>query len=267
LQAGDIITRVRDVNRDIDEDTFNWSLERAQSIIRGQERHSPLTLTIFREDYNDNIPFEVELRRDAIVVRSVTLNWETGADGRPVAHLRLSRFGENTRQEWVQAVDEILARPNLSGIVLDMRNNPGGYFEEALHIASEFIPSGVIVTQQGLHIRQEYTVTGRGRLIDVPMVVLVNGGSASASEIVAGALRDRLGVQLIGSSTFGKGMVQERIAVTGGGGLHVTIARWMLPGGSWIEEDGLYPDIEILNDRSTPDVDLQLQAAIAELGS
>ena len=263
LQSGDIITHVQDLGKDIDDDTIDWPLEKAQSIIRGKERYSRITLTIFRENYNNNLPFEVELKRDEIVVKSVQLNWLTGAAGQRIAHLKLSRFGEHTREEWVQAVDEIiLYRNSLSGIVLDMRNNPGGYFEEALHIASEFIPSGTIVTQQGLDAKQNYAASGRGRLFGVPLVVLVNGGSASASEIVAGALRDQLQVPLVGGQTFGKGLVQERLNTSSGGGLHVTVAKWILPGGDWIEKDGLEVDVEVANSYETPDVDLQLQAAI-----
>jgi carboxyl-terminal processing protease len=265
LQAGDIIMHVKDEKNKVDEDTTDWSLDKAQSVIRGKERYSPLTLTLFREDYNDNLPFDVELKRDEIVVKSVKLSW-LEQNGKKIAHLKMSRFGENTASEWNNAVNEILLYKNsLGGVVLDLRNNPGGYFDEALHVASEFIPNGVIVTQQGLKDKQSYTASGRGRLFNVPLVVLVNKGSASASEIVAGALRDRLKTQLVGETTFGKGLVQERVEVAGGGGLHVTIAKWVMPGGDWIQETGIEVDIEAKDDYETPDVDEALERAISEL--
>jgi carboxyl-terminal processing protease len=266
LQPGDLIIHVRDDLIGVDESTSSWSLIRAQSIIRGRQRFSPIVLTIFREDYNNNIPFEVEIERDEIIVRSVTLEFvEYGGD--LVAHIRLSRFGDRTGEEWNEAVDEILQnRHRISGVVLDMRNGPGGYFDEAIRVASEFIPDGTVVTQRGLLMSQVFGVTGRGRLFDVPLVVLVNRGSASASEIVAGALRDRLGTPLVGERTFGKGSVQQRIEVTGGAGVHVTVAQWELPGGENIGDEGLEMDVEVRNDSETEE-DNQLHEAIRVLNT
>lgn len=168
-------------------------------------------------------------------------------------------------QEWDLAVAEILSkRSEIDGIVIDFRNDPGGFFDDALKIASDFIPSGTIVTQRGRYNSQSFSSTGIARLVDIPVVVLVNRGSASASEIVAGALRDRLGAPMVGEKTFGKGTVQDRRELSNGGALHVTIARWELPGGDWIHETGIPVDKEITDDRETP-ADEALNAAIEML--
>src|SRR5690606_7681092 len=127
----------------------------------------------------------------------------------------------------------------------------GGYLYGAVDFASEFIPDGVIVQQQDRAQTEPYNVSQKGKLIGVPLVVLVNGGSASASEILAGALRDRLQTPLVGEHTFGKGTVQEALDLSGGAGLHVTTSRWLLPSGQWIHEDGLEPDVVV----ELPDID------------
>jgi carboxyl-terminal processing protease len=253
IQAGDTIIHVRDEALGLDEDSYNWSLEKAQSVLRG-ERGTSVTLTLFRDDYNDNLPFEVSLRREEIKIDSLAVDFIERPNG-VYAHLKLSRFGERTEQEWTAAVDQILARKNqIRGVVLDLRNNPGGLVSEAIHVASEFIKNGVIVTDQGRSSTHDYNATGRGRLIGMPLVVLVNGGSASASEIVAGALRDQIHTPLVGSTTFGKGLIQQRCDLENGAGINVTIAKWVMPGGQWLSEDGLTPDVEATNEaQSTAD--------------
>ena len=184
-----------------------------------------------------------------------------------MAEITLSQFGDRTDTEWNTAVDQIVAqKKNRAGVVLNFRNNPGGYLQEAINIGSEFISSGVIVTQQGKNESQSYTVNRQGRLIDIPVVVLVNKGSASASEIVAGALRDRRGVKVVGENSFGKGTVQDaQNDLPGGAGLHITIARWLLPSGNWIHEKGLAPDVQVTDDLDTKDVDEALQKAVETL--
>ena len=219
-------------------------------MLRG-EIGTPLTLTIYRENGGEYEWFEVDLIRDEIRVDSLSLDFlETG--DKTVAYLKLDRFGERTYDEWNNAVSEILLRKQgIDGVILDLRNNPGGYFNEAIHVASEFVKNGVIVSEKGRASGHEFRATGNGRLTDVPVVVLTNRGSASSSEIVAGALRDNKRAQLVGTSTFGKGLIQERIELVNDAGLNVTVARWMLPNGEWIGEEGINPDVEVENDTET----------------
>ncbi len=261
VQAGDLIMHVKDEAASVDEDTYDWTLEKAQSVLRGK-KGTTVKVTLYRENYNDNKPFEIEIVRDEIVIKSVELEFIDQENGKQIALLTLSRFGERTADEWTAAVNQILAKKSqVSGVILDLRNNPGGFLSEAIHVASEFISKGTVVVQQGRSGSQNYEATGKGSLYNIPLTVLVNGGSASSSEIVAGALRDRLKVKLIGEKTFGKGLVQERIDLKNGAGLNVTIAKWMTPGGGWIQKDGLTPDVEIKDDPETQ-VDEAVEMAI-----
>lgn len=241
IQAGDYILHIKDAQKNIDRDTTGITLPEAVSLIRG-EKGSTVTLTMLREGGQ---PEDKTLPRDTIVIPSVEMSFVED-QGKRIAHITLSKFGDKTRQEWGEIVTQIVAeKQNISGVVLDLRNNPGGYLDEAINIASEFIPDGVVVTQKGRYSEQAYTVTRKGRLIGVPVVIVMNKGSASASEIVSGALRDRLGVKLVGENSFGKGTVQDAQSdLPDGAGLHVTIAKWLLPSGEWINEKGLAPDIE-----------------------
>ncbi len=258
IQAGDLILKVKDPGRNFEEETNGWSLDKAISEIRGQ-KDSVVTLTLYR-DSNGSEPFDVDVVRGEIKVSSVELEFVETHDGE-FAHLKLIRFGERTMAEWNQAVEQILAKKaQVKGILLDVRNDPGGYFEVAIDVASDFIQSGVVVTQKGKYSTKDYPARGEARLAHIPVVVLVNQGSASASEIVAGALRDQLGAKLIGTQTFGKGTVQDRRELSGGGGLHVTIARWLLPGGAWINDEGMKVDEEVQDDPETDTDEVVLKA-------
>jgi carboxyl-terminal processing protease len=277
VKAGDLILHIKDDDKGVDTDTSGMTLPEAVKIIRGR-KGMPVTLTLYRDDKGT---FEVSIVRDTIVIPSVELelgSWNDGAfeekENGPVAWLKLRRFGENTQAQWDTAVQMILNNRNgLTGIVLDVRNNPGGFLQGAINLASDFIPEGTVVEQQGRYDTETYTVSRRGRLLGVPVVVLINGGSASASEILAGAMRDRIEAQLVGERSFGKGTVQEAIDLQGNAGLHVTSARWLLPSGDWIHDDGLQPDIEIALAESDPAsdsaelVDVQLKRAIEVLES
>ncbi|HYD34626.1 MAG TPA: S41 family peptidase [Vitreimonas sp.] len=254
IKASDLILHVKDDSKGLDSDTTGWTLNEAVGHIRGA-KGSKVTLTLVRKTENSTQtqPFEVTLERGEIIVPSVELTFvEQG--GKRVAHLKLSRFGDRTDEEWDKAVAEILSQKNnVRGVILDMRNNPGGYFEESINIASEFIEDGVVVMQKDKYRTQEFEARGKARLADVPVDVLVNKGSASASEIVAGALRDRRDAQLIGEKTFGKGTVQDRKELSNGGGIHITIAQWLLPKGDWIHEKGIAVTHEVLDNPETQD--------------
>lgn len=264
VQAGDMILNIKDETAGVDEQTTNFSLTRAVDLIRGP-KDTTVTLTLFRKN-NGTEPFEVTLTRAEIVVKSAEVEFVTKA-GKRVAHIKLSRFGERTIEEWNAIVQQILAQKgSIQGIVLDMRNNPGGFFDDAIGIASDFIPSGVVVSQKGRTIDKSFEATGNARLQGIPLVMLVNGGSASASEIVAGALKDQLNVPLIGKKTFGKGTVQDRRELTNGGALHITIAKWMMPAGEWIHETGIPVTVEAEDDPKTEE-DEMLVKAVETLGS
>lgn len=256
VKAGDLILHVKDEKKNLDSDTAGWSLTEAVENIRG-ERGTQVALTLYREGTDK--PFDVTLTRDEIVVNSVELSFvEEG--GKKVAHIKLSRFGERTNTEWDQAIAKILAEPGVDGVILDMRNNPGGFFDGAIKIASDFIENGVVVSQKGKTTQQDFRAQGRARLGNLPVEVLVNRGSASASEIVAGALRDQRGAKLFGEKTFGKGTVQDRRQLGNGGGLHVTIAQWLMPKGESIQDTGLPVDIEVEDNTETPEDEVLLRA-------
>ncbi|OGV91835.1 hypothetical protein A3A66_02510 [Microgenomates group bacterium RIFCSPLOWO2_01_FULL_46_13] len=273
IKAGDLILHIKDEKKNLNIDTIGLSLQEAVTYIRGPKGQAVI-LTLYRQGKGD---FEVNLIRDKIMVPSVELDlgswgdtgWQESAAG-DIAWLKLYRFGENTQSQWDEAVTTIIRnRSHLEGIVLDLRNNPGGYFQGAIDVASEFIADGVIVQQQGKSDQETFSVQRRGKLIDLPLVVIINKGSASASEILAGALRDRLDVKLVGERSFGKGTVQDAVDLRNNSGLHITIARWLLPDGDWIHDEGLAPDIEVSLPEATEDQpepeDTQLKRAIEEL--
>lgn len=247
VQAGDIILHITDTKKNIDEDTNDMNLFEAVEKIRGT-KGTPVTLKLYREGRQE--PFDVTLTRDEILVPSVELTM-IEKDGKKVAHIELSRFGDRTKDEWNKVVDEVVLTPNVTGVILDVRNNPGGYLDGSIDISSEFIKDGLVVSQQGRSNTQKYNVVRKGRLTDLPVEVLINKGSASASEIVAGALRDRRGAKLIGENSFGKGTVQDALQLANGAGLHVTIGRWLLPNGDWIHEKGIPADVEVKDDPNT----------------
>ncbi len=266
LQPNDLILNVKDPAKSLDQATTGWSLEKAVDSIRGP-KDSAVTLTMFREAKpgENSKPFDVELRRGEIVVKSVKLEFPTVAN-KKVAHLKISKFGERTMQEWDEAVAEILKqRGQIAGIVLDMRNNPGGLFDDAISVSSDFVDSGIVVSQKGRYSSKDFTSKGKARLKGIPLVVLVNKGSASASEIVAGALKDRNSAILVGEKTFGKGTVQDRVPLTNGAGLHVTIAQWLTPNGNWIHGKGIDVNVEVTDDLATKDIDEQLIKAVEQL--
>jgi carboxyl-terminal processing protease len=262
IEAGDLIIHVKDEAKDLDEDTLDWNINEAVEKIRGK-KNTKVTLTLLRKEGENNQygePFEVDILRGEIVVESVKLDF-VEHDGKRVAHLWVTKFGERTPKEFDQAVEEILSQGyQLDGILLDLRNNPGGFFDGAIDLASEFIEDGIVVSQKGKFTQQDFETKGKSRLAKFPLLVLVNRGSASASEILAGALRDQLDVKLIGENTFGKGTVQDRRELANGGGMHITVARWLLPEGDWIHEAGIPVEVEVKDDRETEPDEAVLRA-------
>ncbi len=260
IKAGDLILKIVDEKKKVSKDTNNLTIEDAVDLIRG-EKGTPVTLTIFRE--SEKKSREVVLVRDVINVPSTELSW---IDNDKVALIRVNKFGEQTLGEWEKIVSEVKAK-NAKGVVLDLRNNPGGYLQRAVDLGSEFIADGVIVKQRDRNKTEVSNVDRKGKLIGMPLVVLVNKGSASAAEILAGALRERLGTKLVGENSFGKGTVQEPEDFSDGSSLHVTIAEWLLPSGKNIHKVGLAPDVtvEYKQDDKNPEADNQVEKALEVL--
>ncbi|PIZ24375.1 peptidase S41 [Candidatus Collierbacteria bacterium CG_4_10_14_0_8_um_filter_43_86] len=260
IKAGDFILKIVDEKKKISKDTSGMKVEDAVDLIRG-EKGTPVILTIFRE--SEKKSREVTLMRDVINVPSTELEW---LDSGKVALIRVNKFGEKTLPEWEKMVSEVKNK-NIKGIILDLRNNPGGYLQRAIDLGSEFIADGVIVKQKDRNRTEVSNVDREGKLIGMPLVVLVNGGSASAAEILAGALRERLGTKLVGEKSFGKGTVQEPEDFNDGSSLHVTIAEWLLPSGKNIHKIGLEPDVKIeyIRDEKNPTADNQVDKALEVL--
>lgn len=260
VKAGDFIVGIKDEEKGIDRGTVGITLADAVQAIRGQAG-SKVTLSLLREGVQT--PIVVEITRAAIDIASVVLTFE---EEDKVAHIKLLKFGGETEAEWEEAVAEVLKKPEVKGIVLDLRNNPGGYLQGAVDIAGEFLKTGkVVVIEERAGTKQNYEVEEVGRFLNIPLVVLVNEGSASASEILAGAIKDNKRGKVVGEVTFGKGTIQEPQQINGGAGLHITIARWLTPNGTWVDEGGLKPDIEVTDNPDTED-DEQLNEAIKQLG-
>ena len=260
IKAGDLILKIVDEKKGISKDTGGMKVEDAVDLIRG-EKGTSVTLTIFRE--SEKKSRDVTLVREVINVPSTELEW---LDSGKVALIRINKFGEKTLPEWEKIVDEV-NRKKVKGIILDLRNNPGGYLQRAIDLGSEFISEGVIVKQRDRNRTEVSMVDRTGKLIGMPLVVLVNGGSASAAEILAGALRERLGTKLVGEKSFGKGTVQEPEDFSDGSSLHVTIAEWLLPSGKNIHKIGLEPDVKIeyVQDEKNPMADNQVDKALEVL--
>lgn len=237
IQPKDVIVKIED------KETQNMSLPEAVKLIRGT-KGTKVVLTIQRAGEENTRSFS--LTRETIIVKSVEVSYKETPGHKSVAVIKLSRFGERTNDEWKDVVSDIKMK-NPEALVLDLRNNPGGFLEGAVFIASEFLDSGDVVLQENASgDRMAYKVNRSGSLIKIPMLVLINKGSASAAEIVAGALQDRFRARLVGEQSFGKGTIQEAQELQGGAGIHITVAKWLTPNGRWVNDShGLAPDVKV----------------------
>ncbi|MGE5775643.1 MAG: S41 family peptidase [Chloroflexota bacterium] len=235
--------------------------EQARLKVLGKDG-SKVTLKIAREGEAE--PFDVVITRAKIVIRS--------ADGKMlengIAYIDINTFGERTTQELRETLDKLL-KENPKGIIIDLRYNPGGYLNTAVEVASEFIDDGVVLYEQyGDGHRDTHKVLGNGRATDIPIVVLINEGSASASEILAGALQDYGRAKLVGVQSYGKGSVQNWVPLSDNqGAARVTIAKWLTPKERAIDHVGLTPDVivEFTLEDFQAQRDPQLDAAIKTL--
>ena len=255
IRTGDQILKINDKS------TSGMDTDQAIKLIRG-DKGTSVKITIFRVGLKQ--PKEITIVRDTINVP--TLDSELRPDG--IFLIKLYSFSANSASLFNQAIEKFI-NSGSSKLILDLRGNPGGYLESAVDISSWFLPSGqVVVTEDyGNGIKPKiFRSRGYNPFNDkLKFMILIDGGSASASEIVAGALRDRNGAKLIGEKTFGKGTVQDRQILSNGGALHVTIAKWLLPSGQWIHHEGIPVDIEVKDDPATADIDEALQKAIETL--
>jgi carboxyl-terminal processing protease len=234
LKAGDKIIKIEDKL------TLDMDQNEAVKLIRGP-KGTPVKLTISREGADKPLVFTII--RDVIPLRSVK-NYKLGSD---IGYVRITSFYGNTYDDLVTALDNLEKDGKLKGLILDLRGNPGGLLEQSMLVSDEFLDSGVIVSTKGRDPKQniEEQAHKNKKPRDYPMVVLVNGGSASASEIVAGALQDNKRALILGTQTFGKGSVQTIIPLSDGSGLRLTTARYYTPSGRSIQASGITPDIEL----------------------
>lgn len=232
IRAGDKIYAIDGVS------TIGLGVDEAVKKIRGP-KGTEVTLTIMRQD--EDKPLEIKITRGLIFVKSVKT--EVRKDG--VMVITVSNFNDDTLDLFNQAIKTALTS-NPKGLILDLRNNPGGYLDTAIAMASAWIKEGPVVVEQfGEGKRQEYFASGNNSLGDFETIVLINGGSASASEIVAGALRDYKKATLVGEQSYGKGSVQSLRDLSDGSALKVTVAKWLTPAGDFINDKGITPDIEV----------------------
>jgi carboxyl-terminal processing protease len=252
LKSGDKIIKINDTL------TADLSLDGVVDLIRGPKGTS-VDLTI----YNDNLEESKVLSIVRDVIEIPSMSWKLIEED--IAYIKLSHFSEKAIFDFRTAAIEVLTSPAKS-IILDLRNNPGGYLEVSREIAGYFLERGQVVTIEdfGNNEKDEYLAQGAGALMGYPMVILIDEGSASASEILAGCLRDNRNIVLIGEKSFGKGSVQELEDLTGGSSLKVTIAKWLTPKGESISDKGLEPDIkvEMKESDSENNLDPQLDKAI-----
>ena len=263
VRAGDFINKVDGKS------TKDLTLFETVAKIRGPE-NTKVVLTLERKAKE----FDVSIERKEILIPSVELSYVATGSAR-LADIKINQFGDTTNAEWNSAVDEVAsayANGTVDGIILDVRDNPGGYLESSVYVASDLLKKGQEVVRQESSdgSSKSYKVQRDGKLLTIPMVTLINQGSASAAEILAGALRDHGRTKLVGEKSFGKGSVQEALDLKGGAGLHVTIAKWILPNGDWINGTGIEPSMKVENmideeNTVTEETDKQKKKAIEVL--
>ncbi|MBT3293331.1 S41 family peptidase [Candidatus Peregrinibacteria bacterium] len=254
MKSEDIIVTVD--REQITEETLNQVVQR----IRG-EKGTKVVIGVAREGEDQII--ELTITRDEIKVPSTEMEIKE-TDSGSIGILSINKFGEETARDTEEAIEEMLEK-NVIGIILDVRFNGGGYLERAVEMTSLFIQKGKVVSVARRDTEPEHHyVNGRPMTTDIPLVILVNEGSASASEIMAGALQDHKRATIIGVTTFGKGTVQEIFELPGGSSMRITTAHWLMPNGKNLSKEGIDPDIVVERtvDQMKENIDPQLDAAI-----
>ncbi|MCH9813597.1 MAG: S41 family peptidase [Epsilonproteobacteria bacterium] len=233
MKSEDIILKINEKS------TLNMTIDEAVGIMRGKPG-SKIELTVVRK--NEQKPLTIEIIRDIIKIDSVYTKKIEESD---ILYIRVTNFDKKVTEEVQSAI--IKHKGSMKGLILDLRNNPGGLLNQAVGLTDLFVEDGVIVSQKGRLERENqiYNATKTGTFTDIPLVVLINGGSASASEIVSGALQDHKRAVLIGQKSFGKGSVQVILPIGNEEALRLTVARYYLPDGRTIQAKGVEPDIEV----------------------
>jgi len=251
IKAGDKIVLIDD------QDASKFNIAEAVKLIRGKAG-TKVKLTVVRD--NNSKPQNFDLTRAKITIKSVKAEIKEG-----IEIVTINRFGDSTKTEWDKAVNKIKI-DGAKKIVIDLRNNPGGRLDTAMYVAGDFLSKGsVVVLQEGQNGGiDKLTSKSDGRLIGLETVVLINKGSASASEIVAGALQDYKKATIVGETSFGKGTIQSVIDLKDKSSLHITVAKWLTPNGNWVHNKGLKPDIEVKSNEedNSSDKDIQLAKAL-----
>ncbi|BAT58654.1 carboxy-terminal processing protease CtpB precursor [Variibacter gotjawalensis] len=240
VMANDVITHLDD--EQIQGLTLNQAVEKMRGPV-----NTKIRLKVMRKGQDK--PVEIVITRDVIRVRAV----RSRIEGEDIGYVRITQFNEQTNENLKKAINELAAQhgDKLKGFVLDLRNNPGGLLDQAISVSDSFLEKGEIVSTRGRNAEETQRFNARpGDIIkNKPVIVLINGGSASASEIVAGALQDHKRATVIGTRSFGKGSVQTIIPLgSGNGALRLTTARYFTPGGRSIQAKGIVPDIEVLQE-------------------
>ena len=259
LQPNDQILKINDAF------TGEMDVEQAVKLIRGQQ-NTQVTLLIYRDGWDKAEEFKVT--RDVINIPTVEFDVKEGN----VGYIELSNFNEQAGTAFYRALIDVMNRGSL-GLIVDLRNNPGGYLEVSVDIAGWFLPKGTLVVSEQPRDgnRREFKSDGEGQLKDTPVVILINEGSASAAEILAGALRNQMKAKLVGAKTFGKGTVQMLEGLTDGSTIKLTIANWVLPDGTIIEKNGLEPDLKVeitdedVKARRDPQLDKALEIIMKDI--
>lgn len=255
IQKGDKIIKIDGTS------TVDMSLDIAISLIRG-ERGKPVTLTIYREGEME--PRDITMIRDTIAIPTLETKFD---DKNKIFSIALYQFSDNAPALFQKALIDF-AKSGTNKLIIDLRGNPGGYLEAAVDIASFFLPEGkkVVIEDYGESLPQTVYRTHGGPLLDrtPEIIVLIDGGSASASEILAGALKENGVAKLVGETTFGKGVVQEPVRLTKDTTLKITVAHWLTPKGNSINEHGLTPDfpVKITSHDREKEIDPQYNKAV-----
>ncbi len=263
LKAKDIVSAVNASS------TAGWSVDQAVEQIRGPKGTS-VTLTIIR---GQEKPFDVKIVRQEIKVKSVQWKYQDIKEGdktKKIAVITISQFGDDTTPLFNQAVNDIL-KHSVDGIILDLRNNPGGYLQSAVDVASNWISldTTVVTEAHSDGSSQVYKAEGNNRLTGIKTTILINGGTASAAEILSGALHDYKIANLVGEKSFGKGSVQELVNLKDGSAIKVTVAKWITPGGVNLNHNGLDPDDKItlteddVKNGNDPQMDKAVQSVLS----
>lgn len=263
VRAGDYILAVDDTEVKRGDNIYD-----IVALIRG-ESGTTVKLKVLHKGENE--PVEIDIKRGEITVPSMTLSFV--GNNKDIALVDIARFTDSSYIAWANRWDEVTKEIKSKGVnkvIVDLRGNPGGYFDAAIYAADDFLDSNLIISKQedGEGNVQEYKSSKGGELVNSKLIVLVDSGSASASEILSGALQQNNRAKVIGTKTYGKGTAQTIQNLSDGSSLHVTVLKWLLPNGEWLNRDNpITPDIEVelTNDDFMKGLDPQMDRALEEV--